>query len=209
MSKKSAHPGSAPARNPPVICHTCREEIAVADGVRYGSMETGYRDLCSRCFNTEVACADGLKFQHVQFEPLDMRDAAGVMHRFHFRVHLLGHCVALDTFEFDAQGRPAGYLFQALGEPQGDLFELMGQLVERMRRSLAQRHLEFDEQFGQLHIAESTVRARIDSDADEDGQVPLLVIDGQQISWQQFGRMLMTFEGFQFKLEIRDKSEEI
>ena len=35
------------------------------------------------------------------------------------------------------------------------------------------------------------------------------VVDGKEITWQEMGRMLMTFEGFQFKLEIRDKSEEV
>jgi hypothetical protein len=35
------------------------------------------------------------------------------------------------------------------------------------------------------------------------------VIDGQEITWEQFGRMLMSFEGWQFKLEIYDRSKEI
>jgi hypothetical protein len=35
------------------------------------------------------------------------------------------------------------------------------------------------------------------------------VIDGREVTWEQLGRMLMGFEGSQFKLEIRDKSEEI
>jgi hypothetical protein len=38
--------------------------------------------------------------------------------------------------------------------------------------------------------------------------MPLVVIDGREISWEQFGRMLMTFEGWQFKLQILDRSEE-
>jgi hypothetical protein len=38
--------------------------------------------------------------------------------------------------------------------------------------------------------------------------VPLLVIDGQEVSWEKFGRMVMGFEGWQFKFEIRDRSEE-
>jgi hypothetical protein len=41
-----------------------------------------------------------------------------------------------------------------------------------------------------------------------EGRVPLIVVDGRAITWEEFGRMLMTFEGWQFKLEIRDKSEE-
>jgi hypothetical protein len=50
---------------------------------------------------------------------------------------------------------------------------------------------------------------RITWDDEQDGRVPLLVIDGREISWEQFGRMFMSFEGWQFKLEIRDRSEEI
>ncbi len=36
----------------------------------------------------------------------------------------------------------------------------------------------------------------------------MLVIDGEPISWKRFGQMLMTYEGFSFKLEVYDKSEE-
>ena len=60
-----------------------------------------------------------------------------------------------------------------------------------------------------MSIADFLVRGRITWDSAEDGHVPLLVIDGREVTWDQFGRMLMTFEGWQFKLEIRDKSEEI
>jgi len=31
----------------------------------------------------------------------------------------------------------------------------------------------------------------------------------KEIKWDEFGRMLMTYEGFNFKLEIFDKSDEI
>ena len=37
----------------------------------------------------------------------------------------------------------------------------------------------------------------------------MLVIDGREVSWEEFGRMLMTFEGWQFRMEIRDRSEEV
>jgi len=43
----------------------------------------------------------------------------------------------------------------------------------------------------------------------EDGRLPLLVIDGKEISWEQLGRMMMSFEGWQFRLQIKDRSEEI
>ncbi|MGH7121545.1 MAG: DUF7713 domain-containing protein [Acetobacteraceae bacterium] len=51
-------------------------------------------------------------------------------------------------------------------------------------------------------------RGRISCDTERDARVPLLVIDRQAIPWEQFGRMLTTFEGWQFKLEILDGSDE-
>ena len=37
----------------------------------------------------------------------------------------------------------------------------------------------------------------------------MVVIDGREISWNKLGRMVATFEGWQFKLEFRDRSDEI
>ena len=139
-----------------VQCDSCGETVPGFDTIHYGSMEAGYRDLCSRCFNGEVAKLGGLNFEHVAFEPVEMRDAIGGSHRFHFRVHHLGDQVSLEAFELK-EGAPGGYQFQILGEAEADLFGLMGQLIERMRRSLAQQHLEKDEQFG-LVIKDSLVR---------------------------------------------------
>lgn len=51
-------------------CHTCQRPIVGYDSVHCGSIETGYRDLCSRCFNEEVADRDELDFQHVQIDPV-------------------------------------------------------------------------------------------------------------------------------------------
>lgn len=39
--------------------------------------------------------------------------------------------------------------------------------------------------------------------------MPILIIDGREIDWDEYGRMLMSCEGWQFKLSIADKSEEL
>ena len=38
---------------------------------------------------------------------------------------------------------------------------------------------------------------------------PMVVIDGREISWDELGRIVAAFEGWQFKLEFRDLSEEV
>ncbi len=111
---------------------------------------------------------------------------------------------------FELQGvEPSGYQFAVIGEPEVDLFALMAQLITRMRRALSVRHLKDDGDGFGLGIADFLVRGHITWDDEHEGRLPLLVIDGQEVPWETFGRMLMTFEGWQFKLEIRDRSEEI
>ena len=113
----------------------------------------------------------------------------------------------IDAFEL-RNGEPAGYSFQIIGEPEGDLLVLLGRLVEKMRRALSVKHLE-DGAYG-IQIADGgTVRGRIEWDDAHDGESPLLVIDGREIDWNQFGRMLMSHEGAQFRLTIAGNGEEL
>jgi hypothetical protein len=113
--------------------------------------------------------------------------------------------MVLEAFELKA-GVPGGYQFEILGEPDGEPLQLLGSLIERMRRSLSVRYLVRDED--SARIADQTVCGRIEWDASGEGRVPLLAIDGRDVSWDEFGRMLMSFEGWQFRVEIRDRSEE-
>jgi hypothetical protein len=163
--------------------------------------------ICSRCFNVEVAKSDGLNnFEHLKFDPVELVDCLGKAHVFHFRTHLFGPGVALDAFELH-DGHPAGYQFQVIGEPGDDLLALLGRLIDKIRRALSLRHI-VDGEFGQQIADHRVVRGMIEWDEDRGGQVPLVIIDGREIAWDELGRMMMTCEGWQFKLEIRDKSEE-
>jgi len=191
-----------------ISCDTCGQVTPAYDIVNSGSMDSGYRQLCGRCFNAQVAKLAGLKdFEHVRFEPIGMTDASGGTHDFHFRAHLFGTGVALDAFEL-REGHPAGYQFQVIGDAQDDLLALLGRLIQKMRRALAIRHLE-DSELGLQVNDRLIVRAKIGCDLDEVDRLPLVVIDGREVSWADFGRMVMAFEGWQFKLEFRDRSEEL
>ena len=190
-----------------VCCEACGTTVPGYDVVNYGSMEQGYRELCTRCFNGEVASALSLdRFENVRLHPVAMTDCAGERHEFHFQWRLLGSMGVLDAFELTA-GEPGGYQFQIIGEPDDDPLALLGRLIERMRRSLSVKHLVRSEHGRQ--IADLTVCGRIDWDGSQDGRIPMLVIDGQELSWRELGRMLMTFEGWQFRLTIFDRSDEV
>ncbi len=187
-------------------CSSCGTTVPNYDIVNYGSIEQGYRQLCGQCFNAEAAKLDGLNFEHLNFEPVLIADCSGQAHEFHFRARLFGPGVALDAFEI-RDGSPDGYRFQIIGDPAEDLLVLLGRLIEKIRRALSVRHLK-ESEYG-LQVADRVVRARIEWDEAEEGRVPLVVVDGREVTWDQFGRMMMSFEGWQFKLELRNPSEEL
>ncbi len=189
------------------ICDGCAKPTPAHESTPSGSQETGYRLLCCSCFNADVAARCGVEgFENIRLEPIRLTDGEGMSHEFHFQTRLLGHIVALEAYEL-IEGTPAGYKFQMIGSPEDDLFALLGRLIERIRRALAVKHITDDERFGP-HISDRTVRGRIDWDEEQDGRVPLVVVDGRTFTWDEFGEMLMTFEGSPFRLEISDPSEE-
>ena len=61
-----------------------------------------------------------------------------------------------------------------------------------------------------VQITDMMVRGRFECDLlSPDSFMPSVVVDGQEISWEEFGRMISSFEGWQFKLEILDRSDEL
>lgn len=151
------------------------------------------------------------KFEQLEFEPVRVVDCEGTPHDFHFRTRLFGRGgepgVALDAFELVGAGIPGGHQFLVIGDPDGDLVALLGRLIEKIRRALEVRHLEADG--GSLRIAERVVAGRIEWDPVEERRGPVVVVDGQEIPWHQLGMMLEAFEGWQFRLEIVEMSDEV
>ena len=193
--------------SPVVLCEGCGESVPGYDIVHYGSIDSGYRLLCTRCFNAEVVKRSGVDdFENIRLEPIGITDCDGETHQFHFQTRLLGNIVALEAFEL-RDGNPGGYECQIIGDPKDDLFGLLGRLVQKIRRMLSIKHIKEDEQHG-LQIANEVVRGRIDGDYSGPERSPVVVVDGREISWNEFGEMLLTFEGWQFKLEIFDRTDE-
>ena len=50
----------------------------------------------------------------------------------------------------------------------------------------------------------SALSAASNADPETNGRVPLIVIDGKPFTWEQVGRMLMTFEGLTLDARVED-----
>ena len=185
------------------ICSACGANVSSYDGVSVGYKE-GTKFMCSKCYNESIAEYLGLDYEHVSFDPLTLQDLDGVSHTFQFRPHIFGDQLSLEALE---TGPEEGYEFSVIAEAEQDLFVTFQTLFERIRRELGRRHIE-PEGSGYRITQDDVVRGQITDDPDSVEQMPLLIIDGKPVTWDALGRMLSPYEGFRFKLEIFDRSEE-
>ena len=190
-------------------CEDCGHQVPAYDAVHLTVSAKQSRRICTRCFNALIAKRVGAEFEHPNFAPIVLEDATGTPHEFHFRTRHGGDHVAVEAFEVEDH-QAGGYQFQVLGDPSDDPIRIFQQLFERMRRALGRKHIEENEHGQQ--IAKSAegwvVRGQIEWDDEEQGRVPRLVVDGKAYSWDEVGRMLMSFEGFRLKMEAYDRTEE-
>lgn len=185
-------------------CEVCGSKLVAHETVVYGT-EGNSQHLCMHCFNQAISAELGVDFEHTNFQPITLQDRDGMSHEFKFVVRLLGAIVSIEAYEM-INGEPDGYQFSVIGDPEEDILQLFTKLYIKISQAMSTKHIEMGPLGWQI-TEDEIVRAHIDWDEDETG-VPLLIIDGKKISWHEFGRMLTTFEGFNFKMEIFDKSEE-
>lgn len=178
----------------------------------YVQVDKEYQCSCLKCYNSRMAEYSEHDFEHVELDPIILKDYEDVDHKFHFTVRHLVDRVAIEAFEIKDSQR-GGYEFSYIGDIDEEIYNLFAKLVERILIGLHRRHIEWSDITKRWQITEdNVVRGTItcDLESDEYGeQPPLIVIDGKEIKWEDFGQMLMTYEGFNFKLEIIDKSDEM
>ena len=182
------------------ICSVCETATLPYDGV-YISDGDDSQLLCSKCYNEYSAKVCGVNFDHLSFHPITLPDIDGEDHSFHFQTHLFGDKVHIRALEIKNDG-PKGYEFLIYGDAEGDLFGLFAKLVDHIRCELGRKHIENGDLAQYAITKDDIVRGQIQWDDDTDGQLPCLVIDGKELSWNELGRMLTSYEGWNFKLKI-------
>jgi len=135
-------------------------------------------------------------------QPIVIADAVGVPHTFQIRSMLVATGHEMEALEITTDGQ-LGYCFRVLADVETDTWKLFRKLYARMRREMAQRYVERTEHGWQITVGQRLV-GRIEWDPETNGRLPLIVIDGKPFTWEQVGRMLMTFEGFTLDARVED-----
>jgi DNA-directed RNA polymerase subunit RPC12/RpoP len=185
------------------ICNRCGKQIIGKTVILSDPALNG--TYCTDCHNRVVSEFLGIDFEDVSFEQVQIKDSYGKKHTFYFETELVPTGRAIEAYE-RLKVDKGGYKFSILGDIDSDPRILHSQLLQRIRKALKQRHLEKNDWDKSFYLS-GIVRGRIEYDDELDG--PSIVIDGKSFSLEDFGHKLMTFEGFQFRLEFIDPSEEV
>jgi hypothetical protein len=178
------------------VCGRCGQPLKSHESISVANV--GLR--CYRCFNEETTTRMGVDFDNTSLQPVAFSDAGGIEHTFEFRSMLVPTGHALYARESVPEGQE-GYEFSVLGDFDADVWDLFRVLWDRIQREVAVRHVERRELGWQITDAHRLV-GRISWDPDRAGEVPLLVIDGRPFTWDQVGRMMMSFEGFTLRAVV-------
>ena len=182
-------------------CDKCGRELGAGESISV----TGVGERCYGCFNEEIAARMGVEFDDTPIQPIELADADGVVHRFQMKSLLVATGREMVAEEVPRPER-GGFRFVVLGDYEADAWELFRRLYDKMKHEIAVRHVEHTEFGWQLTKGERLV-GRIEWDEETGGAIPLLVVDGRAYSWDEVGRMLMTFEGFTLYARVEDSIE--
>ncbi len=183
-------------------CGICGKSLRPYDSISV----TDVGERCNRCFNQELADRLGIAFDNTPIAPIVVTDVDGMHHRFQIRSMLVGTGHAMYAREVRKRDEDGGYRFEILGDFEADAQDLFKLLRERIRQGLSVRYVQQTEHGWQLTQAHR-LSGVIEWDPDTEGALPLLIVDGRPFTWDQIGRMMMTFEGCTLNAIVEDTAK--
>ncbi|WP_099354724.1 DUF7713 domain-containing protein [Fredinandcohnia onubensis] len=161
--------------------------------------------LCNDCYN-ELMVED----LEVELEPLiesfSLKDYQGTSRTFSVERRLYPTGIFLEASE----NIEYGYKFAVHGELNCNQQELLNKLIAKARRGTSTQQVKngvFPN--GQTYhtIINNQITGLIQYDETSD-DTPLVIVDGKPFTWDELGKMLMSYEGFQFKIKTYDLTDD-
>ena len=159
--------------------------------------------ICSECFNAEAAMLINVDLEELDSKMIEVSGRGKKKHLFYICRTVLPMGILLEAEEIQGEEQK-GYKISVHGDIDCNQKELYEKLLKKIKKTLSKKYIRY-EKTGYTRgnfIKDGEVVGRIEWDEEYEGRVPLLVIDGKEYTWEEFGEMLMTFEGYNFKLKI-------
>ncbi|WP_078429807.1 DUF7713 domain-containing protein [Alkalihalobacterium alkalinitrilicum] len=184
------------------ICDHCKELEAKI----ILTYEQGTEHLCFRCYNKMMEEELGMELESHP-DSFSVTDFAGVSRSFVITSRLNPMGIYLEAEE----NTEDGYKFAVYGEIDCNQSGLLNQLLDKVMRGVSTSYLTTTTFPSGRHIesiAEGKLIGRLDYDETNE-DTPLVIVDGKAYTWEQLGRMVRAFEGFQFQLKMVDMTDDV
>ena len=179
------------------LCDICKIEPAVI-------YVKGEGHFCLGCHNRKMAAQNGVDDAAFRYPAeASFTDKDGSLHFFH-----LTHMYIGSKIRWQAEEVGGDYEIVTLEEANESPQAQIGRFFQKIADTLWNRTMsEYHTPLGTVHSLEEHGNIDIRYST-EKGEV-CFVIDGRQVSLEELGRMLETYEGFTLQYQIRDKSEDV
>ncbi|WP_301107721.1 hypothetical protein [Sporosarcina sp.] len=161
--------------------------------------------LCMDCYNAIMAEKLDVDLPELPntFSVADTNDTQRI---FEVERLLMGTAILLTARERWEHG----YEFAVDGELDADQHILFDKLKAKTKRGLLKTYLKTGKYSnGQPYTAVKEHHLKgVLSYNETDSEAPLVIIDGKPYNWEEVGGLLMAFEGFQVKIEMKELAEE-
>ena len=153
--------------------------------------------LCIGYYNTMMAGVLGVKVERYP-DGVSIRGGDGVVRHFSMkkRLHSGGISMVAEELKF------CGYQFAVHGELECDQGQLFLQLIDKAERAMMETFIQegqFPNRQRYYVLKKDRLVGIVESNREEDG-TPVLLVDGKPYTWEEIGKILMSYEGIIMKV---------
>lgn len=188
------------------VCDRCKGKGPIYDFVNLTSQNgpNQTENVCWNCWNKERSSQLGIPFQAAQFKILLFKDVSEKDHSFYIRRRIFPTGITFEALEL-INDQIKGYRFAVRDDICCDQETLYQRLIEKIKKGMSKKYLQKEN--GEIDIKDWEAAGYFEWDEKGGGQMPMLVIDGEEYDWDTFGKMLGILEGFRFKIQIYEPSD--
>lgn len=164
--------------------------------------------MCKDCYNKYASDMYGID-NYTDFEKEKVfTDCDGIEHSFIIEKTIHPMSIGWEAKEYLGEGK-IGYSFEVFQELEESSINAINRLYKKIEKGLSKKFIEKSEFLGRefFTFKDNVAEGRIEWDDNYDGEAPKLVIDGKEFTLHDFGKMMMSCEGWNFRLEIIEPTE--
>lgn len=184
------------------VCNICRQQEAKVTLV-FDDDDRKY--LCNDCYNNVLSEQLGVALES-SVESMKVKDGKGIFRTFQIEQRLDPIGIIITAMEQEDHG----YVFAVHGELDCDQKALMEKLESKIKQGVAASYMKTEtypngQTYHSLNHHQLLGRVK----HSDDHHFPVIVIDGKPYTWEELGKLLKTYEGFQLEWKMHEITDDV